>query len=81
MFSIEMFTELLGWSTVINMAILIASTLMLIFSQSTISTLHSKLFNLNKADLPSAYFHYLANYKIAIFIFNLVPYLALKLMT
>ena len=81
MFSIEMFTELLGWSTVINMAILIFSTLMLIFSESTISTLHSKLFNLNKADLSSAYFHYLANYKIAIFIFNLVPYLALKLMT
>ena len=42
--------------------------------------IHSNFFSLREDDLRRAYFDYLARYKIAIFIFNLAPYGALKLM-
>ena len=42
---------------------------------------HGKMFGLSEADLSRQYFQYVANYKIAIVVFNLVPYIALVLMT
>ena len=41
--------------------------------------IHRKMFGLSEEVLSKEYFRYLANYKIAIFIFNLVPYLALRI--
>jgi Family of unknown function (DUF6868) len=38
------------------------------------------MFGLSEADLSRAYFQYLAQYKIAIFVLNLVPYVALEFM-
>ncbi len=47
--------------------------------RSPISQIHAKMFGLNEVDLSRAYFQYLAQYKIAIFVLNLVPYIALKI--
>jgi hypothetical protein len=44
-----------------------------------IKRLHAKMFGLSEEDLSRAYFQYLAQYKIAIFVFNLAPYLALRI--
>jgi hypothetical protein len=78
--SIETLTTFLGWSTVINFVVLAVAAILLILMRSPISKLHARIFGLGEADLPRAYFQYLAQYKIAIFIFNLVPYIALKIM-
>lgn len=77
--TIEIITAFLGWSTVINLGILIFAAILLVFMRSGISKLHGKMFMLSEEDLSRAYFQYLAQYKIAIFIFNLVPYFALKI--
>jgi hypothetical protein len=37
------------------------------------------MFGLGEADLSRAYFQYLAHYKIAILVFNLIPYVAVRL--
>ena len=37
------------------------------------------MFDLDKVYLQQAYFKYLAQYKIIIIIFNIVPYFALKI--
>ena len=39
------------------------------------------LFNLDESDISRAYFQYLAQYKIAIIVFNIVPYFALWIMS
>ncbi|NQY26977.1 MAG: hypothetical protein HRT92_07345 [Piscirickettsiaceae bacterium] len=80
MFSIEFITTFLGWCSVINIGILILSSALLIVFKQTITALHSRLFGLDKEILALAYFQYLGNYKVAIFILNIVPYTALKLM-
>ena len=80
MISIETVTEFLGWTTAINFGILMFAVIMLVLMRSYISKIHAKMFGLSEADISRAYFQHLGQYKIAIFVFNLVPYIALKIM-
>ena len=80
MIEIDTLTTFLGWCSVINISVLVLTTIILVMMRGPISGIHSKLFGVSQANLPSTYFQYLGNYKIAIFIFNVVPYLALKAM-
>jgi hypothetical protein len=77
--TLETLTELLGWSSIINITILLFTTLGLIAMRGWISGMHSRLFELDEKDLGRAYFLYLAQYKIAIIVLNIAPYLALKI--
>ena len=79
MFTIETLIEFLGWSTLINFTFLLIMTLAIMFLREPIIKIHSELFNLNQEDLGRAYFNYVALYKILIIVFNLVPYVALKI--
>lgn len=80
MITIDTLTTFLGWCAVINIGVLALTTIALILMRGPVSSIHSRLFGLNQDDLPPYYFQYLGNYKIAIFIFNIVPYIALKVM-
>lgn len=43
--------------------------------------MHAKLFELSQADLSLSYFQFLGQYKLAIYVLNLAPYIALRIMT
>jgi len=75
----ETLTIFFGWCSIINIAMLCAATLMLTTMREFISGIHSKMTGLGQSELSIAYFQYLANYKIAILMLNLVPYIALKI--
>ena len=77
--TIEVLTKFLGWTTVINVAILLFSTLALVAMRGTITAIHSRLFGLDEKDLGRAYFQYLGQYKIAIIVLNIAPYIALRI--
>lgn len=79
--SIESLTTFLGWCSVINIAILLFSTLMMIIMRDLAVKIHSGLFRVAPEALPMTYLQYLGNYKIAIIILNIVPYIALRIMT
>ncbi len=72
--------EILGWCTILNFGMLIFASVLLSLMRSKIMAIHSEMYSLGEKDLSRAYFQYLAQYKIAIFVFNLAPYLALRLM-
>lgn len=76
----ETLTEFFGWASVINIALLLIFTILLIVMRGSISQLHSKLFGLDQKDLERAYFQYLGQYKIAMIVLSIVPYIALKIM-
>ncbi len=80
MSSIETLAAFLGWCTVINFGMLIFASLLLAYMRGSIAKIHGSMFALDDADLSRAYFQYLAQYKILIFVFNLIPYLALRIM-
>lgn len=76
---IETLTGFFGWCSVINIVIFCMATLMLTLMRDFVSGIHSKMTGLSQSELSVVYFQYLANYKIAILMLNLVPYIALKL--
>jgi len=78
--SLDSITQFLGWCTVINMAILSIIALFVMTMRGTAIRMHSRMFGINEADLPLIYYQYMANYKLAMLVLNLVPYLALKMM-
>jgi hypothetical protein len=73
-------TTFFGWCTIINFSLLIISSLMLFALQEQIATIHSKLTGIQAESLRSMYFNYLGNYKILIIVFNVVPYIVLRIM-
>ena len=73
-------TTFLGWCTIVNLGILPYSSLMTTVFNSTAKRLHTKIFPISPKKLDEAYFNFLGNYKLAIFIFNFAPYCALKIM-
>lgn len=78
--TIEVIREFLGWCSVINISVLVLSTIMLTIMRSWIVSIHARMTGVDETDLPKIYIEYLGNYKILIFVFNIVPYLALRLM-
>ena len=78
--NIEATTEFLGWCTVINVGLLVLAAFAMMTMRRFMIKVHSTMFNLSEENLSRAYFQYLAMYKIAIIVFNLVPYIALKVM-
>ena len=77
--STETVTEFLGWCTVINFGLLLLATLVLTGMRGRIVQIHERMLGLNEEDLLRAYAQYLAQYKIAIIVLSLVPYIALKI--
>jgi hypothetical protein len=72
-------TELFGWMSVLSIGVLMFSTIMILVIKGPAMKIHSKMFGLDEKELNAAYFQYLAQFKIAAIIFNLVPYVALKI--
>ena len=79
MITLSQLTELLGWASVINIAYLILATVILIFMKDSVTSIHTKLFNIDDKELNSKYFDFLSTYKIATLVFIVAPYLALKI--
>lgn len=79
MFSFELLTSFLGWCSLINICLLALSTFLIRVFMEPISSIHSKMFAVEKSQLPMTYFWYLAYYKIVILVFNLVPYTVLRI--
>lgn len=76
---IEFLLAVLGWCTLINMGMLVVASIAIVCCGGPVRRIHQKWFNLSDEDLQREYFRYLANYKILTLIFNLVPYLAIRL--
>ncbi len=76
--NVETLVAFFGWCTVINVVLLSLAALMLTVMKDFVSGIHSKMTGLSQSELSVVYIQYLGNYKIAIIMLNLVPYIALK---
>lgn len=78
--SLSQLTELLGWATVINIGYLFLATFVIAFMNNSMSSIHGKMFGLEKKDLNARYFDFLSYYKIVTLVFMVAPYISLKIM-
>lgn len=76
---IDHLTAFLGWCSVINIGILAITSIVIVLFKRPIAHIHGSMMELSRSNLNHLYFQYLAFYKVSIFIFNLVPYIALKI--
>lgn len=78
--TIEQMTVFLGWCSAINLGLLILSTIMLVLMRDFVSQIHSRLFGVEADKLRYYYFQYLGQYKLLVLVFNVVPYIVLRVM-
>lgn len=78
--NVETIREFLGWCSVINIGLGLFSVFFITFLRGPILRIHSKIFNLDERELSRAYFQFLGQYKTATIMFNIVPYLVLRVM-
>lgn len=77
--AVETIREFLLWCTVINVAILWTWFIMFRFAGDWICRMRGKSFNLSREQFDVIHYAIMGCYKIAVFVFNLVPYLALQI--
>jgi hypothetical protein len=77
--TIETIREMLGWCTLINMGILLHWFLIFTFARDRIHRFHGRWFRLAPERFDAIRYSGMAFYKLGIFLLNLVPYLALRI--
>ena len=78
--SVETVHELLGWCTLINVAILALWGAFFFLAHDWMYRLHGGIFKFSVKTFDAIHYTTMAVYKIGIFLFNLVPYVALSMM-
>jgi hypothetical protein len=73
--------EFFGWMTLVNLALYVWSAVMCMACKGWIQRVHGKLFGLEPEAINAFLYGYLGVYKIVFIGFNLVPWLALVIMT
>ena len=76
---VEAVRSLLGWCTLINWIVLIVWWGYFAFAGDWMYRLHGKWFELSRQTFDATHYAGMAFFKILIVVFNLVPYLVLRL--
>ena len=79
--TIEVLKKFFLWMTIINFGILIFYFLFFVFAHSFIYRLHTRWFKIKEEKLNTTLYKILGFYKIATIVFNLVPYIALVIIS
>ena len=65
------------WCTILNLIMLIFSSLVCVFGREWLYPIHNKLFNIPRETINTMCYSFIALYKMLFIMFNLVPYIAL----
>lgn len=79
--TIEMMRQFFGWITLINLVLFIFTAVMCMTMRGLIQRMHGKMFGLSDEAINAFLYGYLGIYKIVFITFNLVPWIALTIMT
>jgi len=77
--SLEMVRKTLLWCTILNYGVLFVWWLCFLLAHDWMHGWHSQWFHLSREQFDAVHYAGMALYKIGILLFNLVPYIALRL--
>ena len=77
---IAQLTTFFGWCTLINIGLLLLATVALTLFRVSVLRIHGAILGMTEAQLMPMYVNYLAWFKVLWIVFNLVPWIALKVM-
>ena len=78
--NIDLLLSLLGWSTVINLGLLLYWFVAFVFAHDLLYRIHSRWFMLSVERFDAIHYGGMGLYKLAIVVFNFVPWLVLMLL-
>jgi len=79
--NIELLRTFFGWCTVIHMGLLVFSSILIMVAKDWAYSIHSKLFSISRESFNTMIYGFLGVYKLLLFVFCLVPYIALLIMS
>ena len=77
--TVEIIREVLAWCSVINIGLLLFWLLWLTLAHDFVYRVHGKWLKLSVERFDEIHYMGIAFFKICIFVFNIVPYLALRI--
>jgi len=77
--SIEMLTKFLMWCTILNMGLLLFSFVMVTFAGDIAYRMHTKWFPMPRETFNVVLYSFIGVYKIFVFVFNIVPCIAITI--
>jgi hypothetical protein len=77
--SIEGLQDFLFWCMVLNLALLLFSSVLVTQCSSMVRKIHSRLFRISEDQAGVALYAFLSAYRILIFFFVIIPWIALKI--
>ena len=77
--AIELVQEILGWCSLINVALLLIWFLFIVFAHDWIFRIHTRWFKLSSEKFDAIHYAGMGLFKMTIVIFNVMPYLALRI--
>ncbi len=75
--TIEVVRSFLGWCSIINMGLLLYWFLFIIFAHDWVCRVHGKWFKIPTDKFDTIHYAGMMYFKIAVFVFNIIPYFAL----
>jgi len=72
-------TAIFGWMLLINLAVYGLAAVVIIFARDWVSNFEARITGIPAEEWPGYFIDYLSRYKIAIMVFNLAPYVALRI--
>ena len=79
MTTLELIRTTLGWCTLINMGLLMWWSFFMMFKGDWVHKMHNRFLEIERARFNEIHYGGIALFKIAIFMFNLVPWIALHI--
>jgi hypothetical protein len=76
---LETLRSFLAWCTLFNWILLLIWWLFIAVAGSWVYAIHSKWFEISRESFETVHYAGLAFFKMVVFVFNLVPYLVLRL--
>ncbi|MDA7861728.1 hypothetical protein N9B31_00675 [Mariniblastus sp.] len=76
--SMEELAAILGWCTVVNFVFLVLTMIVLVLVKKPVQGIHSRVSGLSIDELNRLYFQYMGRFKTLWIVFNLTPYLAIR---
>ena len=79
--TLDTIQAVLGWSTLINFSLLIWWAFVILLAPDWTYKMHSQFFSSSKDTFNTVHYSGMAFFKLLVIVFNLAPYLALRIAT
>lgn len=77
--TVEQIQEFFGWCSILNLGLLIWWSAFILLAHDFVYQLHGKWFRLSVERFDAIHYTGMAFFKLSIFMFNVVPYFALRI--